>query len=449
MHNSTAELEITLPHSQDAEQCLIAALMISPELWEQAYEVTPADFFTPTYRHLFKSMVAVRNAGAPINPITVMEQLRADGILNNGVNGNEIFDYPIGLPRYSSASDISGYAYVIREKAIQRALIKAGDQVVAQVADGEASAGMVIESLEKKLHNLKAAQSRRGLPRLADGVDGYIDDLLNRQESRSLVTFGAGILDSKIVGPNPGDLIVIGARTSVGKTILAMQAAVRTASAMHGDHDPVVAFFSLEMTRERLLNRALQTHTGFPVNPWAVRNATNEQIDDIRRAGRALRGLQLFTDETKRLTAQSIAAHCVKVKRQTGFLDLVVIDYLQLLEASTKRQSQVAELEDISRNLKIIAGELGCPLIVPAQLNREVAKMDASKPRLDHLRGSGSIEQDADTVILLHRPVSTDTADDIEDRLLIVAKQRDGWIGELNGKFDKRNLFIYATEEVR
>lgn len=446
---SATETEIALPHSREAEQCLVAALMMSPELWEQAYEVTPGDFFTPTYRHLFKAMVAVRNAGQPINPITVMEQLRADGTLNNGVNASEIFDYPVGLPRYTSGSDISGFAYVVREKAIQRALIKAGDQVVAQVTDGESSAGAVIEQLEAKLHNLKAAQSRRGLPRLADGVDGYIDEMLNRQESRSLVTFGAGLLDSKIVGPNPGDLIVIGARTSVGKTVLAMQAAVNTAQATHSDHDPVVAFFSLEMNRERLLNRALQTHTGFPVNPWAIRHASSEQLEEIRRAGRALRGLQLFTDETKRLTASAIAAQCAKIRRQTGFLDLVVIDYLQLLEASTKRQSQVAELEDISRNLKIIAGELNCPLIVPAQLNREVAKMAETKPRLDHLRGSGSIEQDADTVILLHRPNGADTATDLEERLIIVAKQRDGWIGEMVGQFDKRNLFIYATEDAK
>lgn len=443
----SVDTEITLPHSPDAEQCLIAALMIAPELWEHAYEVTPQDFFLPKHRHLFKAMVAVRNANQPINPITVMEQLRADGVLNNGVNGNEIFEYPIGLPRYSAASDISGYAYVVRERAIQRALIKAGDQVVAQVQDGESSAGAVIEQLEAKLHNLKSAQSRRGLPRLADGVEGYIDEMISRQESRSLVTFGAGLLDSKIVGPNPGDLIVIGARTSVGKTVLAMQAAVNTAQAMHGDHDPVVAFFSLEMTRERLLNRVLQTHTGFPVNPWAIRHASPEQLAEIRTAGRALRGLQLFTDETKRLTANAIAAQCAKIKRQTGFLDLVVIDYLQLLEASTKRQSQVAELEDISRNLKILAGELNCTVIVPAQLNREPAKMAETKPRLDHLRGSGSIEQDADTVILLHRPNGADTGAEIEERQIIIAKQRDGWIGDLVGQFDKRNLFIYATEE--
>lgn len=437
--------DLRLPESIEAERAVLGALMLESSLWNQAADLTTDDFLIPSNRIIFGHMSGMRGESLPFNPVMLCDRLRASGEYDRVGGHTYVASLLDGIPLFSKESDVTGYVFTIREKAIRRQLLKASDQVASLIADGETIAGDVIQNLESKLHHLKASQARQNLPRIADNIDGYIDAMLNGDHRRSLVTFNAGLLDRRLVGPFPGDLIVIGARTSVGKTVLAMQAAINTAQATHGGHDPIVAFFSLEMSREKLINRALQVGCGFPVNQWAMRNYSQDQIAAVRTSARALRSMQIFTDESKRLNAHAIFAQCQKIKKQAGYLDLVVIDYLQLLEASAKRQSEVAELSDISRNLKIVAGEVGCPFIVPAQLNRESTKFE--EPRLEHLRGSGSIEQDADTVIFLHRPQDVDTEADVETRKIIIAKQRDGFVGSMDAYFRKTDLTIFAPED--
>lgn len=437
--------ELIIPEAIESERAVLGALMLESSLWNQAADLTADDFLSPSNRTIFRQMVEMREGNMPFNPVLLCDRLRTLGEYDRVGGSAYIASLLDGVPRFSKESDVLGYVFTIREKAIRRQLLRAADHVASQIADGATNARDIIQGLEERLYNLKASHSYQALPRLADDIDSYIDGMLNGEHRRSLVTFNAGLLDRRIVGPFPGDLIVIGARTSVGKTVLAMQAAMGTAQATHGDHDPVVAFFSLEMSREKLINRALQAGCGFPVNQWAMKNYTPSEIDIVRQTGRALKCLQMFTDETKRLNPNAIFTQCQKIKKQAGYLDLVVIDYLQLLEASARRQSEVAELSDISRNLKIVAGEIGCPFIVPAQLNRESTRFE--EPRLEHLRGSGSIEQDADTVIFLHRPQDVDTEADIEPRKIIIAKQRDGYIGSMDASFRKTDLTIFAPEE--
>ena len=444
---SSAQTDLRLPESIDAERALLGSLMLEASLWNQANYLSPDDFLIPSHKLVYQAMSEMRDAGLVFNPVLLTDKLKSTGDYDRVGGHSFIASLWDGLPAFSKISDITAYAYTVREKSLRRQLVRIAAHCGNELQDGETSTGEVITRLEEQLRELRSAHIQKTLPRLADGIDTYLDEMIASKLERSLVTFGAGQLDQKINGPNPGDLIIVGARTSVGKTVLALQAAVQTAQSMHGDHDPVVAFFSLEMSVDQIKNRALQMACGFPVNKFVIKQYGSEKISEIRQAARSLRNLQIFTDESKRLTANSILAQCQEIKKQTGYLDLVVIDYFQLLQTATKRSNQAAELGDISRDLKISAMELACPFIVPAQLNRENVK-DARKPRLDDLRGSGSIEQDADVVILLHRPEGEDQDQDQERRSVIVAKQRNGWVGEIEGSFDKCQLFIFTPEEI-
>lgn len=447
MLSKQTALPESVPQASEAEKALLGALMLESGLWPQAQFLEVSDFFSPSHQRIFQAMGRMRQDGLAFNPVLLIDSLKASGDLENvgGVAGvTQLWD---GVPIFSKSSDVSSYAYAIKEQSIRRQLIRVAEQCSGQITDGGTSAGEVITRLEGQLRELKSSHIARDLPRLGDGGEDYVQSLIDFKLTKSLVTFGAGCLDLRLNGPNPGNLIIIGARTSVGKSVLALQCAMQTSQSMHGDHDPVVAFFSLEMSADEVRDRALQMVCGFEVNKYVIKTYGKEKLAAINSAAKSLKGLQIFTDDTSRLTPDSILRQCQDIKKQTGHLDLVVIDYFQLLRASTKRSNEAAELGEISRDLKISAMELHCPFIVPAQLNRLSVK-ENRKPRLDDLRGSGTLEQDADVVIMLHRPEEEDQSFQHETRTVMIAKQRNGWVGEMAGRFDKRQLFIYTPEEI-
>ena len=444
---SSTQTDLQLPEGNDAERALLGSLMLEASLWNQANYLSPDDFLIPSHKLVYQAMSEMRDAGLVFNPVLLTDKLKSTGDYDRVGGHSFIASLWDGLPAFSKISDITAYAYTVREKSLRRQLVRIAAHCGNELQDGERSTGEVISRLEDQLRELRSGHIQKNLPRLADGIDTYLDEMIASKLERSLVTFGAGQLDKRINGPNPGDVIIVGANSSVGKSVLMLQAAVRTAQALHGDHDPVVAVFSLEMSVNQIKNRALQMACGFPVNEFVIKYYPPEKIREIRQASKSLKPMQIFADESTALTASSILAKCMEIKKQAGFLDLVVIDYFQLLTASTKRSTEAAELGDISRNLKISAMELQVPFLIGSQLSRDNAKT-ARKPRLDDLRGSGSIEQDADVVIFLHRPDGENKDSTEERRILIVDKQRNGWTGEMEGTFDKKQLFIYAPEEI-
>ena len=440
--------DFEIPVAMEAERSVLGALMLAPELWAQAVTLTADDFLSPANRKIFLAMHALREQGLCFNPVVLLDCLRRSGdheSVGGAVYVNALLD---GLPLFSKSSDVSAYVHVVKERSIERRLLKASAVATAQIVDGETQAVDVMAQLDREMQELRAARYNRSIPRLADSAGDYLDRWLGEDDKPSLVSFHCGSLDSRIVGPSPGDLIIIGARTGVGKTVLALQAAVYTAMNKRIDRQPVAAFFSLEMSREKLFRRALQMACGFPVSNRDLKAMDTGALRQVMTATKELGTLQIFTDETRRLTAQTIAAQCHKLKRERGALDLVVIDYFGLLESATKRNNDAMELGEISRGLKLAAMELDCPFVVPCQLNREADGAN-EKPRLKHLRGTGSLEQDADLVIFLHRPQGADESAMIEDRQVIIGKQRDGWVGAMEGKFDKNGLTIFTTGEIR
>lgn len=436
--------EVPMPVALEAERAVIGSLMLADELWAQAATLTADDFLSSGNRKIFRAMHALREQGMPFNPVLMLDDLRHSGDYESVGGHAYVASLLDGLPLFSKTSDVSGYVHLVKERSIERRLLKASATATAQIVDGETQAVEVMAQLEREMQELRAARYNRSIPRLADSASEYLDRWLGESDKPSLVSFHCGSLDSRIVGPSPGDLIIIGARTGVGKTVLALQAAVYTAMNKRMDRQPVAAFFSLEMSREKLFRRALQMACGFPVSNRDLKAMDKAALRQVMTATSELGALQIFTDETRRLTAQTIAAQCHKIKRERGALDLVVIDYFGLLESATKRSNEAMELGEISRGLKLAAMELDCPFVVPCQLNRE-ADNGSDKPRLKHLRGTGSLEQDADLVIFLHRPPNADESAMIEDREVIIAKQRDGWVGALEGKFDKNGLMIFTT----
>lgn len=440
--------EVPMPVALEAERAILGALMLADELWAQAATLTADDFLSSGNRKIFRAMHALREQGMPFNPVLMLDGLRHSGDYESVGGHAYVASLLDGLPLFSKTSDVSGYVHLVKERSIERRLLKASATATAQIVDGETQAVEVMAQLEREMMELRAARYNRSIPRLADNASEYLDRWLGEEDKPSMVNFRCGTLDSRIAGPSPGDLIIIGARTGVGKTVLALQAAVHTALNKRTDRQPVVAFFSLEMSREKLFRRALQMTCGFPISNRDLKAMDKSALRQVTSATNQLGALQIYTDEAKRLTAQTIAAQCHKIRRERGALDLVAIDYFGLLEAATRRNNEAMELGEISRGLKLAAMELECPFIVPAQLNREADGAN-EEPRLKHLRGTGSLEQDADLVIFLHRPPHAEQAGMIEDRKVIIAKQRDGWVGAMDGKFDKNGLVIFTTGDAQ
>jgi len=425
------------PNSIEAEQSLLGGLMLDALAWDKVADVITADdFYRKDHRLIYLAIGNLIENGSPCDVVTVSEHLDGRGELDNS-GGLEYLATLVN--ETAGAANARAYAKILRERATLRALISAGNEIAgsAFTNDGR-TAAEVLEDAEKMVFEIadKGTRGRNGFKSLKDILPEAVDRIDTLHQSDGDITgisTGFNEFDKLTAGLQPGDLVIIAGRPSMGKTSLAVNIAENAAI---GSKVPT-AIFSMEMPAQQLafrmissLGRVDQTHlrTGnFPDEDWSRINTAVQLMSDA----------PIFIDDSASLSPTEIRARARRLKREHG-LGLIVLDYLQLMQVHGSTENRATEISEISRSLKALAKELELPIIALSQLNRSVEQRTDKRPIMSDLRESGAIEQDADVVLFLYREevYDHDCPEDLKGIAeVIIGKQRNGPIGEIKLKF--------------
>ena len=415
-----------LPQSPDAERSVLGAMIQDEKALTQASESLKAeDFFIPAHREIFSAMLQVMHNGMAVDLITLETELQRRGTLV-GVGGTEyLVDLGSTVP---STSNIRHYIRIVLEKSTLRQLAECGQAIRSEAIAEEDDLETVLEHSEKSIFDIvmrrTGADSLEGIATILQRTYALVSEYARNKGQVNGVTTGFYDLDNLLTGMHGGELILIGARPSMGKTSFAVNICTRAALKGHK-----IAFFSLEMPREHIALRMLCGDAR--VNMQNVRQGRlrNEEWVKLAKSLGPLSRSGIFIDDTAGISPIQLRSRCRRLMMEHG-LDLIVIDYLQLMTSDGRAENRQLEVSEISRGLKAIALELKVPLIACAQLSRANTQRAEKRPVLSDLRDSGSIEQDADVVMFLHRESYYD--DSVEDKNIaeaIVAKQRNGPLG--------------------
>jgi len=431
----------TLPHSEEAERALLGALILDGDrIPEVAEIVTAEDFFVRRHQKLFAALLALSEGGAPIDFVSLGERLRVDDAYHE-VGGAE---YLIELSAGVTTSAHAGYhANLVADTGTLRRLIHEATDLVTEAyetrPDGDA-VKLLLDESEQRMFKIARREAGRG----AEPITTAIAETFKRIDAASHrggltgLTTGFLDLDQLLCGMNGGDLIILAARPSMGKTALALNIVENAALSQPDwlDRTPSILLFSLEMGRQQLVSRMLCTRARVDAHRLRSGRIPHEDRAELAAAADELSRARIFIDDTSGLTMMSLRSRARRVRAKHG-LDLIVVDYLQLL-SFPRSESRQQEISNISRSLKGLAREMEIPVVALAQLSRQVELRDPPRPQLADLRESGSIEQDADVVMMLYRPEYYAKYRD-EDNLglaeVICAKQRNGPTGVVRLQF--------------
>jgi len=423
------------PHSVEAEQAVLGGLMLDTAAWDQiADRVVAEDFYRHDHRLIFAAAAALIERSQPCDAVTLSGHLDSQG-LGEQIGG---LAYLGSLARDTpTAANIRAYADIVRERSILRQLVSAGNAIVGAALEPEGrEAREIVDDAERTVFEI-AERGSRGkigfqsvksvLPRVVD----RIDELYNSQGKLTGIATGFKQLDEMTSGLQSGDLIIIAGRPSMGKSALAVNIAENAALGSGKS----AAIFSMEMSAESLTLRMISSLGR--INQAHLRSGRLREDDwpRIDSAMTQLSGARIFVDETPALTPTEVRARARRLKRERG-LDLIVVDYLQLMQVSGTKENRATEISEISRSLKALAKELKVPVIALSQLNRGVEQRVEKRPVMSDLRESGAIEQDADVILLIYREEVYEpntTRKGIAD--IIVAKQRNGPTGDVQLTF--------------
>lgn len=466
-YNDTIEAELeTAPHNLDAEQALLGALLYDNEIYHRVADWLKTEhFYDPVHGRIYETAADLIGKGSLADAVVLKTHFEQDDGLRE-IGGATYLAILIESAADSAAAP--EYARIIYELALRRELIRLGDEMSRTAhTDNEMAARQMIERIEQQLFVLaEEGSSSKGFvsfkQALADAVDTAAA-AYERDGGLSGISTGLQSLDRTLGGMHPSDLIILAGRPSMGKTALSTNIAFDVARNYQFEIQPdgtkkttkggVVAFFSLEMSAEQLATRLIADYTGIP--GFMIRQGTidSTQYEEIRDAVLEIQSLPLFIDDTGGLPIAALAARARRLKRTHG-LDLIVVDYLQLVTSSKAGEGRVQEISDVTQNLKALAKELDVPVIALSQLSRQVENREDKKPQLSDLRESGSIEQDADVVLFVYREAyykerekpREDTPEYLAweeefrriEKLaeVIIGKQRHGAIGTAKMAFD-------------
>ena len=415
------------PNNQDAERSVLGCMMQDREALSMAFEVlTAEDFYQPANREIFDAMHTLNTQGMPVDLVTVDDELSRRGTLE-GVGGT---NYLIELSQFvPSTVNAKAYVQIVDEKSTLRRMIKAtGDISQACYAQTE-QVSDILGAAEKSIFDIIMRRNEGStLKHIADVLpDTYlrIEQLAELKGSIDGVPMGFVDLDNLLTGLHGGELIIVGARPSMGKSAFGLN--ITGYAGMHAGRS--VAYFSLDMPNDQLAMRLLCSDAR--VDMQAVRHGSLRDEDWVSLASTLgpLAASKIYMDDTSGITPSQLRSRCRRLKMERG-LDLVVVDYLQLMNADGRVENRQNEVSEISRNLKSIAKELNVPVVALAQLSRAGAQRSDKRPILSDLRDSGAIEQDADVIMFLHREEYYDpNTEDKNIAEVIVAKQRNGPLG--------------------
>lgn len=414
-----------LPHSIEAEQSVIGAVLADPSVLPVVIEkIKPEYFFSEQHKAIYSIIVRMFTSGQPVDIITVLNEAEKLHIFESSNEGKRyLAEIGNTLP---STANVESYCKIVSDKYFIRSLSFAARSILEDIQSGEHNSSLLLDSAEQKIYNIRQGRNVNGLVPIADAIAEAYDRLgkISGPDKEKYVgaRTGFSLLDNITSGLNKSDLIIIAARPGMGKTSFAMN--IATNVARRGDKEVVT--FNLEMSKEQLASRLLSTEALVDSN--CLRNGRISGDDWVRLATSAgyLSTLPLFIDDTASMTVQQMKAKL----RRTKNLGLVIIDYLQLMESTTRSDNRVVVISEITRQLKVMAKELNVPIILLSQLSRGVESRTDKRPMLSDLRESGSIEQDADIVLFLYRDAYYNKESQRQNiSECIVAKNRHGETG--------------------
>ena len=413
------------PQNIEAEQSVLGAMLISREAIDKAGEIlTEDDFYRPDDRIIFSAIMDLHSRNEAVDLVTVTEELRKMGKLDTVGGTATITALSNAVP---TAANVTYHAKIVEEKALRRQLINAATEVVTEGYEEDEDISQTIDQAEQKILAVANRKHANGVTR--------IKELYDSKEAFTGLPTGFADFDKMTSGLQPSDLIIVAARPSMGKSSLVLNIAEHVALAGHKS----VVFFSLEMSKEQLVQRLLCSQAQIDASRLRIGQLQESEWPKLVQAADNLSNAKIMLDDTPGMTALEMRSKARRWKNENG-LDLIIVDYLQLMQGSSKRASdnRQQEMSDISRSLKGLARELNVPVIALSQLSRSVEQRTSKRPMLSDLRESGALEQDADIVCFIYRDdyYNPDT-DQKNVAELIVAKHRNGAVGTVPLYFRK------------
>ncbi len=414
----------SLPHSLEAEQSVLGALLVDIEAAESALQLLAAeDFYSPRHSKIFELFAKLYDENSALDEVMALDAMERLG-LSESLGGLEFLEELV--QRLPSVANVEHYSRIIREKAILRSLVGTCSEVLQGVYDSETSARAQLDVAEQKILDIGNRESGQDFAPIETLVDECFERLDSDVTADGSVLSGFADLDRMTTGFRPADFVIIAGRPSMGKTSFAMNCVENAARAAKP-----VAIFSLEVAKDQLVQNLLCTFAQVDAHRVRQRSLSRNEWQDLLMGAQRLREMPIFIDDTPGLTPLSVKAKARRLHKRRP-LGMIVIDYLQLMEGSgSNRESRQQEISVVSRSLKGLARELQVPVVALSQLSRGVENRESHRPRLSDLRESGAIEQDADVVLLLYReeyykPEKEEAKGKAE---VIIAKQRNGPTG--------------------
>ena len=424
------------PHSVESEQSILGSILLDKEAIITVTEtIQPEDFYKEAHKIIYECMMKLNNKNEPIDLITLTEELRKQGHLEDVGGISYITSLSTIVP---TTSNVKYYSDIVKEKSVLRKLIKVSNDILNLGYDSSTKVEDILEKAEKQIFDISQEKSSEDFQSINSVLmDTYdmIERLYTSKEEITGITSGFEDLNKKINGLQRTDLILIAARPAMGKTAFSLNLVQN--AALKGNAS--VAVFSLEMSKEQLVQRMLSAQSHVELKKIKNGNLDENDWPRIIDAMSVLSNANIYIDDTPGIKISELRSKCRKLKIEKG-LDLILIDYLQLMEGDNNNESRQQEISKISRSLKIIAKELNCPVVALSQLSRAPEQRSDHRPMLSDLRESGAIEQDADIVMFLYRDEYYHPDSERKNiGEVIIAKNRHGetgsvelvWLGEI------------------
>lgn len=432
------------PQNIEAEQAVLGAMLIDKEAIAKATEVLSADdFYREAHRVIFSAMLELYNKNEAVDMVTVTEILKRDNKLED-IGG---IAYITSLANVVlTAANVKYHAEIVAEKSVLRQLVRVSTEIAAMGYEANEDVGTLLDTAESRILEISNRKKKNDFTAindiLMDSVQS-IESLLQNKGGLTGLPAGFADLDKLTSGLHPSDFIILAARPSMGKTALALNIVQNVALRAHkviGGEPRSVAFFSLEMSKEQLVNRMLCAEAGIDSQRLRVGEMHDEDWTHLWDACDTMSRAKIYIDDTAGITAMDMRSRARRLKAEHG-LDLIVVDYLQLMQGSGKRNNsgdRQQEVSEISRSMKALARELDVPVLALSQLSRSVESRQVKRPMLSDLRESGSLEQDADIVAFLYREDYYNPETENKHTELIIAKHRNGPVDTVNLFFQKQ-----------
>lgn len=419
-----------VPQNLEAERSVLGALLLHADAVCDVQFLRPEDFYLPKHQVIYQSILATFNSRNATDPIVVADELSRQGALGDVGGREQLLDL---LESVVSAAGVVYHAEIVREKAVQRRLLETCLDVARRCYENQGDAKELLDEAERQIFEIARMDKSGDATSITDILQQTFERIDKLRDRGSRLT-GLGTdyydLDDMMGGLQPGELIIVAARPSMGKTSFALNLTERVASLKQS-----VAFFSLEMSSQQVIQNMLCCRAQIDGQAMRKGRITDQQYRRLQEEAERLYEAPIFVDDSPGLTITQLRAKCRRLKQKHD-IQMVVVDYLQLMSAGGRIESRQQEISTISRGLKGISRELSVPVIALSQLNRDVENRDDHRPRMSDLRESGAIEQDADVIILLHRDeYYKPTEANAGLAQIIIAKQRNGPTGDVTLRF--------------